>query len=643
MEIKGKVLIVDDDAISRLFLEKYLTKKGFKVISVDSAIKGGQVLNKEDITLVITDINMPQISGLEFLLWIKDSKPNCQVILMTGGDTKIIESFEKRIGKINFFKKPIDVEKLDRLLDKNFKKDKFKNTITDISLIDFIKISVLLNKKKLTQILDPIKNINGKIYIKDSKIIHAEIDELNGELALNQIATIKKGAFKEIPWEEPKKTTTLYLDTLTLIENMESIYNNILSQSNYSPEYETVKKTKLMILDDDLTTISLSSQYFSSKGFKVATGYSGLDGIELANHDFFNFALVDINMSEMGGLEFFMWLQQNSPRTKVIFMTAFGNTSIKEFIAKTDAINYFEKPLDLKKIEDFLLEFSSEGVEGDLQDIELEDFLKLLALSGDNKFIKVLEPSTEKEGELFIMAGNVLHAETAELKGESAFFYILGMETAVFSEEEWIVPPEISINESILSLLDKSKKSSEYTKAQEDYIKDSATKAPFTIVIPDKIEKAIYMQNAVENIRKEVNFEKKLTIYEDGVALEIILGETKKDNVIDVMKNYSKATINNNTNQMFIFDDISVSILFNENNTAEEINFGKFYIGKTTSGIGIGDTLEKAISVYGKPKVGTMKGLVWDNIAFFSQDAKRITSMRIRNKNIIKNNNINQI
>ncbi|MFN8672123.1 MAG: response regulator [Candidatus Sericytochromatia bacterium] len=636
MEIKGKILVVDDDSISRIVLEKHLKKRGFEVVSADSAIKGGQILKADNISMVITDVNMPQVSGLEFLLWIKEFKPDCQVILMTGDDTKMVEAFQKRIGKVTFFRKPIDVEKLDSLLESKFMKNKFKNTITDISLIDFIKISVLLNKKKLTQILDPVNNFKGKIYIREGKIIHAEIDDIYGETALSAIAAIKKGSFKEIPWEEPKKQSTINLDTLALIENMENIYNDILAHGNYSPEYETVKKTKILIVEDDITSSTLANRYFSSRGFQVTVASSAFEGMEFVNNEFFHFALVDINMTGMGGMEFFMWLHQSSPRTKVIFMTAFGTDYIKEFIAKTDAINYFEKPLDFKQVEEFLLEFSSEGVEGDLQDIELIDFLQLLALSGDNKFIKVLEPSTGKEGDVFIMAGNVLHAETAELKGEKAFFYILGMETAVFSEEEWMVPPEISINESIGLLLEKSKHSVEYAKAQEDTTPvEEKTSTALVRSVPSYLEKAMYEQQALEAIINETNMAKKLTIYENGVALEIVLGKSTKEDVIKVMKTYSKVSPSD-TGQMIIFDDLSVNILFNEAGTAEEINFGNLYIGKTSNGVGIGDTLERAIATYGKPKIGTMKGVVWDNIAFFSQDGKRITSMRMRNKNILE-------
>ena len=45
MEIKGKILIVDDDSIVRMILEKHLKKKGFEIVSADSAIKGGQTIH----------------------------------------------------------------------------------------------------------------------------------------------------------------------------------------------------------------------------------------------------------------------------------------------------------------------------------------------------------------------------------------------------------------------------------------------------------------------------------------------------------------------------------------------------------------------------------------------------------------------
>lgn len=644
MEVKGKILVVDDDSISRIVLEKHLKKKGYEVLSADSAIKAGQLMKADNIFLVITDVNMPQVSGLEFLLWVKEFKPACQVVLMTGEDTKIIDAFIKKSGKVTFFKKPIDVNKLDDFLDNDLMKKKFRSTITDISLIDFIKMAVVLNKKKLTQVIDPINNRKGLIYIREGKIIHIEMGELYGEKALYEIANIRKGVFKEIPWEEPQKQSGLYLDTLVLIENAESIIQQIAIENTISSSLDTVKNNKILILEDEITTLTLMQRYFTSKGFQVSVGESGLDGIDLVQKEFFNLVITDLNMPNMGGLEFFLWLNQHSPRTKVIFMTAFGSESIKEFVRQNGAINYFEKPVDLKEMESFIIELSAGGVSGDIQDITFSDFLQILQLSGEQKYIRVTEPITNKEGHIFIMSGNVIHAETENLTGEKAFYSILGMSTAIFAEEDWVVPSEITMNDSIAKLLAEAEKSVYYKKSmglldQEavDQIEKENQKA-LVRAVPTYIEKALEEKKALDTISNEVDPIKRLTIYENGVAMEIILGKSTKSDVISVMKKYSKVIINLNTvGQIIIFDDLSVNVLFNESGFAEEINFGSFYRGKTSNGVSIGDTLEKAISIYGKPKIGTMRGVVWDNLAFFSQDGKTITSMRMRNKNILDN------
>lgn len=641
MEVKGKILVVDDDSISRIVLEKHLKKKGYEVLSADSAIKAGQLMKADNVFLVITDVNMPQVSGLEFLLWVKEFKPECQVVLMTGEDTKTIDAFTKKSGKVTFFKKPIDVNKLDDYLDNSIMKKKFMSTITDISLIDFIKMAVVLNKKKLTQVIDPINNRKGLIYIREGKMIHIEMGELYGEKALYEIANVRKGVFKEIPWEEPKKQSGLYLDTLTLIENAESIIQQVAIESTIA-SLDTVKNNKILILEDDVTTLTLMQRYFTSKGFQVSVGESGLDGVDLVQKEFFNLVITDLNMPNMGGMEFFLWLNQHSPRTKVIFMTAFGSDSIRDFVQQNGAINYFEKPVDLKEMERFIIELSASGVSGDIQDITFSDFLQILQLSGEQKHIKVTEPTTGKEGSIFIMSGNVIHAETDKLTGENAFYSILGMSTAIFAEADWFVPSEITMNDSIAKLLSDAEKSVYYKKSmglvdQEaiDQIEQDSQKA-MVRAVPTYIEKALEEKKALDTIVNEGDPIKKLTIYENGVAMEIILGKSTKNDVVQAMKRYSKVVVDLNTSgQIIIFDDLSVNVLFNENGFAEELNFGSFYRGSTSNGVAIGDTLEKAIAIYGKPKIGTMRGVVWDNLAFFSQDGKTITSMRMRCKNIL--------
>lgn len=119
-------LVVDDNpAITRL-IELQLTKAGYRC---DTAANGRQALEKinaADFDLVISDISMPGMSGLELLKSIKQSRPHLQVLIITGHATidNAVEAL--RLGAINFITKPIKFhevfETIDKILDLSHRK-----------------------------------------------------------------------------------------------------------------------------------------------------------------------------------------------------------------------------------------------------------------------------------------------------------------------------------------------------------------------------------------------------------------------------------------------------------------------------------------------------------------------------------------
>ncbi len=88
----ARILVVDDDQGMREFMEIMLTKEGYDVTSAEGPAKAINLCRKKDFDLVITDLKMPKIDGIEFLKTIKDQFPETIVILITAyasGETAI--------------------------------------------------------------------------------------------------------------------------------------------------------------------------------------------------------------------------------------------------------------------------------------------------------------------------------------------------------------------------------------------------------------------------------------------------------------------------------------------------------------------------------------------------------------------------
>ena len=112
-----KILVVDDDDAMREVLELRLREWGYKVILARDGKEGQKQAQTGDPDIVISDVIMPHLSGMELLGVLKSGNPARPVILVTA-EASIPQAVEAMIqGAKNYIEKPIDYSKLKTLLD----------------------------------------------------------------------------------------------------------------------------------------------------------------------------------------------------------------------------------------------------------------------------------------------------------------------------------------------------------------------------------------------------------------------------------------------------------------------------------------------------------------------------------------------
>lgn len=107
-----KVLVIEDDEAARRQLTKVIQKEGFEVITAQDGQNGLEIFEKEKPEIIITDLKMPKIDGIEVMHRAKRLSPNVQIVLITAygeADTAIMVLKE---GVLDYLKKPIDLEQL---------------------------------------------------------------------------------------------------------------------------------------------------------------------------------------------------------------------------------------------------------------------------------------------------------------------------------------------------------------------------------------------------------------------------------------------------------------------------------------------------------------------------------------------------
>lgn len=120
------ILVVDDSMAIRKILQRVLRQTGIPIGSIYEAgdgLEGLEVLKSQNVDLVLSDINMPKMDGIQFLAAIKASPEwhNIPVVMITteGGETKVAEAV--KLGAAGYVRKPFTAdqinEKLVRILE----------------------------------------------------------------------------------------------------------------------------------------------------------------------------------------------------------------------------------------------------------------------------------------------------------------------------------------------------------------------------------------------------------------------------------------------------------------------------------------------------------------------------------------------
>jgi CheY-like chemotaxis protein len=104
------ILVVDDDISNLLLFRLLLEFEGFDVATAADGIKALEMLENSDFRMVITDFNMPKMSGLELAVKVREQHPKIHVVLVTANELPDIVEDAADAGISRIFSKPVNME-----------------------------------------------------------------------------------------------------------------------------------------------------------------------------------------------------------------------------------------------------------------------------------------------------------------------------------------------------------------------------------------------------------------------------------------------------------------------------------------------------------------------------------------------------
>ena len=116
MNAPQRVMVVDDEEGVRTSWQRFLTKEGFDVTTAEDGVRAISYLQEAPMQVVVADLRMPGVDGLELLSWINQRRPDTRFILFTGYGSEEVEQTARKLGAYGYLNKPVSPEMLSAMI-----------------------------------------------------------------------------------------------------------------------------------------------------------------------------------------------------------------------------------------------------------------------------------------------------------------------------------------------------------------------------------------------------------------------------------------------------------------------------------------------------------------------------------------------
>lgn len=445
-----RILIVDDDQnIGNLLL--YFFRKKFQQIEyISDPILAAKKIQTEDFDFLITDILMPNLSGLELMIWAKHVSPNSRLAAMTGSELADFKETSRQLGSCLFFKKPIDLDQMYASILQVLRPE-IAGSIRRIQLFDLLQMMCLDPEEKILNLSDQDKKMKGRIWCQNNQVIHAECQleesQFVGEEALYHLAQIVKGHFEELAWTEPPGIS-IHSPLSNLVMEIAQRFDEHADAKVKNQEVKVNKQIKnVLIVDDDPISLEVLRSALISRGLNVDTAQDGQEAIVKLQSKSYEMLFTDIWMPKMDGMSLLMWVYSHQPELNVIIVSGRPFEEFADQAHQFQALKLMSKPINLQILDQVMGMFIDRGFSGEVNHIHLLDLLQIYLMSQKNVVLQLQDLKSFQRGHIYVHQGQLWHAEFGKLTGEQAFYQMCAMTSAVFFEKEWKTPDNPTLSE----------------------------------------------------------------------------------------------------------------------------------------------------------------------------------------------------
>jgi DNA-binding NtrC family response regulator len=372
VEKKSNVLVVDDEPTVCRSLEKVLRRKGHEVVrtlNVASALDTLEKGNKFD--LIIADLMMPQVGGLELLKIVRERWPSTPVLIITGYASIASAVEATQHGARGYLPKPFTPEELERAVDAVLAGDPAADSANaDLPPTGQIDVDIPFDRREVAAATSPayVEHLTrSDVPVVEMKPAPA-IDYCSlGERSCKRF--VKQGMCKQdecpivvgerrkaakagvvVPIVPDPIDVDMPFSRTEVMSMTSESYVNALGSSDmpnlgyWSSEMKSPAVPKVLVVDDEPVVVNSIRKTLSRKAYKIEEAFSGKEAIDRIMAGSYDLVLLDMRLPDANGLDLISVIKQKRPELRVVIVTGYASIDTAVEAVKRGANDYMAKP-----------------------------------------------------------------------------------------------------------------------------------------------------------------------------------------------------------------------------------------------------------------------------------------------------------
>jgi DNA-binding NtrC family response regulator len=339
------ILLVDDDPLVLAGFREILMRDGYEVTAVFSGREALERLDETVYDVVVTDLLMPRVSGLDVLRHAREKRPEAVVIVVTGYASVRSAVEALRLGAHDYLIKPCDEQEL---------LFRVKMGIEHLQLHRDLRAREL-DSEKMSAIAQTAVTVNDQINTPLNVILNsAEFIRLKTKpgtedvqqsldfigLEVNKIKSViqKLARIADPKIKEYSAPAVLMVDAENSGQKEDE---SVVSQG----------KKRILVVDDELYMVHTLARILEALGYDVVRAYGGREALRVCHSQAVDLIVTDLHMPDMNGLELLTAVKTSDPQLPVILVTGYGVEEARESAGKWKADGFLGKPFTVTELQ----------------------------------------------------------------------------------------------------------------------------------------------------------------------------------------------------------------------------------------------------------------------------------------------------